>query len=204
MFRIINFISLIRYVAMLTTILSICAYELLQRYWDNDIPLLKIISIAPWVSLLIILIISTGFISRYIWRIVRKADKSLFPDLNGTWEGEITTETNLKIPARALIRQTLLQTWIDIHTETSKSLTLESTPATESGQCRLYYVYRSIPKNTDWQTYIGTTIFDVRVVSENAKKTLELSGYYFTDRKSKGRIRFRHISHCADIDVSFY
>lgn len=204
MFRIINFTSLIRYIAVLTTITSIVSYELLRSFWDKDMPLFKIISIAPWVSIIILFVICTNFTARYIWKTAKKVDKSLYPDLNGTWEGEIITESNLQIPARALIQQTLLQTLVSIHTETSKSLTLETTPATECGQCKLYYTYRSFPKNPEWQPYSGTTIFDVRVINDNGQAILELSGQYFTDRKSKGRVRLRQVSENVNADVSFY
>lgn len=53
MFRIIDFKSLLRYVAIITTILSIGAYELVQSYWLNDLKILKILSIAPWIALLL-------------------------------------------------------------------------------------------------------------------------------------------------------
>jgi hypothetical protein len=196
--------SLIRYVAALTTFISIGAYELLRSYWDKDMPLFKIFSIAPWVSLIIVSLICTNVTARYIWKVVKTVDKSLFPDLNGTWEGEITTEATHQIAARAAIKQTLLQTWVSLHTATSKSLTLETTPATESGQCKLYYTYRSFPKNSDWQTYVGTTVFDVRVINEDGKDVLELSGNYFTDRKSKGRVRLRQVNKDFNTDVSYY
>jgi hypothetical protein len=204
MFRIINFKNLIHYFAVITTVISISIYEIAQRYWDNDIPLFKIVSIAPWISILILFFLSSHTTSRVVWWIVRKANKSIFPDLNGTWEGEIIFGENKSILAKAIIRQTLFQTWIDIHTETSKSSTLESTPTTEYGQCKLYYCYRSNPKNSDWPAYNGTTIFDVRRVINNSKEVLELSGQYFTDRGSKGRVRFRQISEDVHTDVSFY
>lgn len=205
MFRIIDFKILIRAVAIITTILSILIYEIVHRYWNSDIPLIRVISIAPLVSLLIIVILSSGIPSRAVWWGVRKIDKSLFPDLNGTWEGEILIgEGKSPLPARARIRQTLFQTWVDIHTETSKSQTLESTPAVEGGQCKLYYSYRANPKNPDWHSYYGTTIFDVRHVTIGSEVMLELSGQYFTDRKSNGRVRFRQVSKDVHMDVSYY
>lgn len=204
MFRIVNFASLIRYVAIITTFISIFSYDILRTYWDENFKLIKTVSIATWVSLVIVFIILTNFTARYIWKGMRLFDKSLFPDLNGTWEGEIETETGLKLRARAVIKQTLLQTWVSIHTETSKSLTLETTPTVESGQCKLYYTYRSFPKRSDWQSYIGTTIFDVRTVDKGGESTLELSGSYFTDRKSNGRVRLRQLSSDSNSDVSFY
>ena len=147
MFRIINFKSLLRYVAIITTILSIGAYELVQSYWLNDLKIVKILSIAPWIALLLTIALTTSITARGLWRFLKKVNPSLYPDLNGTWEGEITTEQDQVIPVRVLIKQTLLETQINIHTKTSKSLTLETTPTIEGGEPKLYYIYRSLPKN---------------------------------------------------------
>jgi len=204
MFRIIDFRKLLHYFAIATTFISISIYEIAQSYWSKDIPLFKILSIAPWISVLILFILTSNFTSRMVWWVARKFNKSLFPDLNGTWEGEIIFGENKSILAKALIRQTIFQTWIDMHTETSKSSTLESTPSTEHGQPKIYYSYRSNPKNSDWPSYIGTTIFDVRRVIDNSNEELELSGQYFTDRGSKGRVRLRQVSKDINHDVSFY
>ena len=56
MFRIINFIKLLRISALFTTIVSIFSYQFLHRFWDNDLPLIKVISITPWVSFLIVIL----------------------------------------------------------------------------------------------------------------------------------------------------
>lgn len=106
--------------------------------------------------------------------------------------------------AKAVIRQTLLQTQIDLHTATAKSITLETTPAEESGQLKLYYSYRSTPKNIKWSPYTGSTIFDVRAATEEPKRPIELSGYYFTDRKTTGRVRLQQLNKENNADVSFY
>lgn len=204
MFRVINFVLVLRYVAVGTTFISIIAYEFLREYWKNDLPLIKVFSIAPWVSLTIIVALTTNRIARYIWKTVKRFNGNLFPDLNGTWSGEIITATSQTIPAKAVIRQTLLQMQIDIHTETSKSITLESTPAADGGQYKIYYLYRSIPKNPEWDEYKGSTIFDVRCTTEASEKVMELSGAYFTSRKTVGRIRFRQDSTDVTSDVSFY
>ncbi|UJA01796.1 hypothetical protein GBN93_12950 [Acinetobacter johnsonii] len=204
MFRIIDFKSLLRYVAVITTIISICTYELVQNYWLNDLKIVKILSIAPWIALILIVILTTSITARPLWKLLKLVKPSLYPDLNGTWEGEITTEKNLKIPVRVLIKQTLLETQINIHTETSKSLTLETTPTIEGGEPKLYYIYRSLPKDPNWSSYTGSTIFDIRKVDSNGGCELELSGYYYTDRKTTGRIRFRQVGSCVEKDISFY
>jgi len=204
MFRIIDFKSLLRYIAIITTILSIGAYELVQSYWLNDLKIVKILSIAPWIALLLTIAITTSITARALWRVLKKINPSLYPDLNGTWEGEITTEKNQVIPVRVLIKQTLLETQINIHTQTSKSLTLETTPTIESGEPKLYYIYRSLPKDPNWSSYTGSTIFDIRKVGNDDNCSLELSGYYYTDRKTTGRIRFSQVGSCVKKDISFY
>jgi hypothetical protein len=204
MFRIIDFKSLLRYVAVATTIVSIGGYELLQSYWINDLKVVKVLSIAPWVAFLVTIVLTTSITARPIWKLLKKLNPALYPDLNGTWEGEITTESGLEIPVQVLIKQTLLETQINIHTKTSKSLTLETTPAIESGEPKLYYIYRSLPKDPAWNSYTGSTIFDIRTLESDGTRTLELSGYYYTDRKTTGRIRFKQVGKCVEKDVSFY
>ena len=104
------------------------------------------------------------------------------------------------IEVRAKIKQALLVTKIEMHGPTVKSVTLEATPTKELDNNKLYYVYKSTPKNPSWSEYIGSTIFDV-IESNNA---LQLSGRYYTDRKSVGRISIKRISLNTDSDISFY
>lgn len=146
---------------------------------------------------------SSSFLSRKIWSLLNLFDGSLFPDINGAWEGEIIFDET-KLVARAVIRQTLSYTQIDLHTPTSKSITLESTPVTEGGQARLYYVHRVTPKNTDWHVYTGSTLFDIRRAKIDGIVRLELSGSYYTDRKTTGRIRLQQFSKEVTTDVSYY
>lgn len=131
-------------------------------------------------------------------------NKGLYPDLNGHWEGQITTESNAKINVTAIIIQTLSHTQMNIYTETSKSEILEATPANILGTSKLFYLYRSIPKTLEWPIYTGSTIFDIRQIDFNNEKSLELSGIYFTDRKSIGRISLVKKGNDIYKDVSFY
>ena len=204
MFRVINFTYLLRYVAIATTGLSILAYVGAERILQSELPLVRLLSVAPWVVLFVVLVLTTNSTSRLIWKILKFFNSSLYPDLNGSWEGEIILENGTKIPAKAIIRQTLIETQIDLHTQTSKSATLETTPMIEAGQFKLYYTYRSTPSNVKWPSYTGSTILDVRNSAKNSKGPLELSGYYFTDRKTNGRVRLRQTSTDFDTDVSYY
>ena len=204
MFRVIDLRFVLKFIAIITAFVSTFTYEMAREYWHTDLPIVKVFSIAPWIAAGLFLILTTDTTARLIWKLIRKFKKNIFPDLNGTWEGEIIVSETLKIPARALIKQSLEEVRIDIHTETSKSITLETTPTIEYGNNRLYYLYRSIPKNPEWDEYQGTTTFDIRKLQIAQKEVLELSGVYFTSRKTVGRVRFRQISRKTNADVSFY
>ena len=204
LFRIVRFDLLLKYIALSTVVISMGIYTLVQKYWSADISLFKVFTISSVVSTILILLLLTSFISRKIWAVVRFFDESIFPDLNGTWEGMIILEDGRELSARAVIRQSLLATEIDMHGETTKSITLETTPTIEQGQKKLYYVYRSTPKSPQWPSYNGSTLFDIRTIGTGKLKKYELSGYYYTDRKTIGRIRLTQISKNANNDVSFY
>lgn len=204
MFKVLKFDLLIKYITTTTVIISTGVYATIRTAWLPNLELFKVITISTIVSALIIFALLSPQLSRKIWAIWSIFNKSLFPDLNGTWEGEITLENGNTLITRAVIRQSLLTTQIDMHGETTKSITLEATPTIEQGQRKLYYTYRSSPKNPQWPSYNGTTLLDVRKTNQNKSTRLELTGYYYTDRKTLGRIRLCQISHDANNDVSFY
>jgi len=204
LFRIVRFDLLLKYITLITVVISISIYVFIQNYWLPDISLFKVITISSIVSTLLIPLLLTSFISRKIWVIFAWFDKSIFPDLNGTWEGEITIEDGTIIPTKAVIRQTLLTTQIDMHGKTTKSITLETTPTVEQGQKKLYYVFRSTPKTPGWPAYNGSTLFDIRTTCSGGVKSYELSGHYYTDRKTIGRIHLTQVSKDSNNDVSFY
>ena len=187
---------------MITTIvLSLLLYTLVQNVWFPNLSFWKIFTISSVISTVLIFILSSSFFSRKIWKIFTLFNKSLFPDLNGAWAGIITTEEGKEFQIRAIIRQSLLTTEIDIHGETVKSITLESTPIVEKGQKKLYYMYFATSKNVSWSSYNGSTLFDIRKIDNGI---LELSGQYYTDRKTIGRINLKQIDNDVNQDVSFY
>lgn len=204
MFRIVKFDVLVKAVALSTIIVSVAIYTFVQTYWLPDFSLFKIVTISSLVSTFLIFILLSNFVSRKVWAFLAFFDKSIFPDLNGTWEGKIILQNGEEILAKAVIRQSLLVTQIDMHGETTKSITLETTPTIEQGQKKLYYLYRSTPKNPNWPTYNGSTLFDLRTVSTEFGKKYELSGHYYTDRQTIGRINLIQVSSDSNDDVSFY
>lgn len=204
MFRIVKFDALLKYTALITVALSILIYSLVQTYWITEFSLFKVITISSIVSSALILVILMPFFSRKIWAVMAFFNKSLYPDLNGTWTGEIILEDKTTLHVQAVIRQSLLATEIDLHGETTKSITVETTPIMEQGQKKLYYVYRSTPKNPAWSSYNGSTFFDIRQTLVDGKNILQLSGHYFTDRKTIGRITLSQNGTDSSKDVSFY
>lgn len=134
MFRIIKFEWLFRWLAIGTTTISLLVYVALQVYLGTEFSFSLLLKIAGWTSFVLIMCLTTDIPARLIWGCARVFNKRLFPDLNGTWEGEIIVSETLMIPARAVIRHSLLKVQIDIHTETSKSVTIETTPTLEFNQ----------------------------------------------------------------------
>lgn len=200
MFRIVRFDLLLRFVVLVSILIAVSAYVLIQRLTGTDISIFKLTTTSAVASTMLMFILLSPFISRKIWCIARFFKKDLYPDLNGVWVGQVTTEEQKSFEVRAIIRQALLITEIDMHGETVKSVTLETTPTIELNKKKLYYVYRSTPKNPSWGDYVGSTIFDV--IEDGS--ALILSGKYYTDRKSVGRISIKRVSTGINADVSYY
>lgn len=200
MFRIVRFDLLLKFVVFFSILTAVATYVIVEKITGTSISVFKLTTISTVASTVVMLILLSPFMSRKIWCIARFFKKDLYPDLNGVWVGQITTEEQKSFEARAIIRQALLVTEIDMHGETVKSVTLETTPTIEINKKKLYYVYRSTPKNPSWGDYVGSTIFDV--IEDGS--ALILSGKYYTDRKSIGRISIRRVSTDINADVSYY
>lgn len=200
MFRIVRFDLLLKFVVFFSILTAVATYVIVEKITGTSISVFKLTTISTVASTVVMLILLSPFMSRKIWCIARFFKKDLYPDLNGVWVGQITTEEQKSFEARAIIRQALLVTEIDMHGETVKSVTLETTPTIEINKKKLYYVYRSTPKNPSWGDYVGSTIFDV--IEDGS--ALILSGKYYTDRKSIGRISIKRVSTDINADVSYY
>jgi hypothetical protein len=203
MYKVIKIDLLLKYTAYLTVVLSMASYSFVKGVWLPNISLFQVIALSSVISAVIIFLLLTPYSSRKIWALISFFKKDLFPDINGTWHGKVTMEIG-EIEVRAVIRQSLLSTQIDVHGRTMKSITLETTPTVEQGQKKLYYMYRSTPKDPSRLPYYGTTLFDIRRTENDGKKILELSGNYYTDRKTIGRISLKQVGNDPNNDVSFY
>jgi hypothetical protein len=199
MFRIINLGLVLKIVVFLSIIFTIFVYSSIKEHFFPDWGLVKLLTVSSLVSMIVLYVFLIPSCARKIWGLIQKI-KKIYPDLNGVWVGHVIIESGLKINVRAIIRQNLLLTELDMYGETVKSITLESTPTIEQGQKKLYYVYRSIPKDPSRQPYDGSTLLDV-IENENS---LKLSGKYYTDRGTVGRISLKQVSKNAQTDVSYY
>lgn len=200
MFKIIQINTLLKVLIIMSTLLSVGVYTVIKLYLFPSWDLYKIITISSFVSTFIIIILLIPFFARKIWGILKWFNNSLYPDLNGEWFGCVVTESGLEVDVRAVIRQGLLLTEIDMHGKDVKSVTLECTPTMEQGQKKLYYVYRSTSRLLDRPPYDGSTLFDVL----ESDHSLSLSGKYYTDRKTIGRIYLTQVSKNNRVDVSYY
>jgi hypothetical protein len=114
---------------------------------------LRYVSAAILVIDLLLLLISVS-LWRMLWRWVPILADIYFPDINGIWEGKIVFKDNktgkdVRLNARARIKQSLWTIYIDLASTTSNSHTLVAYPTNSSGNQTLYYVFHNIPQDPD-------------------------------------------------------
>jgi hypothetical protein len=202
--QLIKFDLFVKGLVITTIVISTLIYYLIQFFFLPDYPFYKVVSISSVVSALVMVIILSPFCYRLGWRLLRSIGASKFQDLNGAWEGTIQPSNGNPLRVRAVIRQSLLGTEIDLHGESVKSITLTASVIMEAGQYKLYYVYRAEPRRPTWPPYSGTTTFNLRNVSTESRNPLALSGQYYTDRDTIGTIQLSQINTDPLTDVSFY
>jgi hypothetical protein len=200
MFNIIQIKFLIRYTVMISIIIGILVFNFLKELYFEDWGLFKLVSISSIICLALLFLLTNSFSARKLWSICRLFNKNLYPDLNGLWSGYIEIDSGKIIDIRASIRQGLLRTELDVYGKTVKSITLECTPTVELGQKKLYYIYRSTPRNPSWPIYDGSTLLDVM----SDVNGITLSGRYYTDRLTNGRITLFKLSDNININMSYY
>ena len=136
--------------------------------------------------------------ARFLWKLsIFKNWLVPFPNLNGTWKGEIRTtwidpkteERPSPIPAILTIKQSFLNVSCVMRTAemTSRSLTSDFVLDKENQLERLVYTYDSNPIQTVKERnpqHCGTMAFEI--IRE--KKKIKLAGGYWTDRKTTGTI----------------
>ncbi len=162
----------------------------------SDFNLETILQILPTVVFIDLVI--CGLFARFLWKLpIFKNWLVPFPNLNGTWKGEIHTtwidpETDERpgsIPAILTIKQSFLNISCVMRTAemTSRSLTSDFILDKENQLERLVYTYDSNPIQTVKERnpqHCGTMAFEI--VRENKK--IKLAGGYWTDRKTTGTV----------------
>lgn len=204
MLQLLELREILKWVAIFTAGFSTGIYYYLQQTIFPDWSLFKIVTLAPIVASLLIAAALSDVVFKRIWRLLRRWNKLLYPDLTGCWEGRIVPTSGESLVVRANIRHSPVGIQIDFHGETFKSITLVATPTVDQGQHYLYYVYHSESKDPKRPPYDGTAILRVRTKGELEQSIHLLSGPYYTTRKTVGNIELRQVSSDPDQDMSFY
>lgn len=154
---------------------------------------LRLISIVIFIDGILI----TLFI-KYVWKWYLLYDWLVpFPNLNGTWEGEIKStwidpKTNQRldeIPAVLTIKQSFLSISCVVVTDKLESFSFISGFIIDKEKqiFQLVYSYNSTTKQTEIEgnnKHSGTIVLNIK---DHAKK---IEGYYWTDRKTTGDVSF--------------
>ncbi|QTN34147.1 hypothetical protein HZ994_18090 [Akkermansiaceae bacterium] len=126
------------------------------------------------------------------------------PDLNGDWEGSVTPVVNggngespEAIPVRMTIRQTLTTFSCVVQTKemTSRSFSAGFQIEPDSQRRQLTYSYESLPRagvRDHSPVHFGTTRLEI-----DSEDPTEMTGEYWTNRRTKGELTFSRISASA-------
>src|SRR5215470_7219184 len=152
--------------------------------------------------------------SKWLWRLPFLQGWLVpFPELQGTWQGEIRstwkhpiTEKELPpIPVLLVIKQTFLSISCAMHTRESDSFsTAAKISQDDSGVLRLSFNYTNRPKVTVRdQIPMHDGAATLRIVARGHRRTLQ--GEYWTNRRTTGEIsvRFRSRILLDDYPVAF-
>lgn len=143
-----------------------------------------------------VLVPVAGQLWRPLWRRFPALGTTIFPDLNGEWDGVLkstwvnpsTGETPGPIPIKVWIRQGLFTTTVKLSTKESTSFStrclLEADP--DAGRFRIWYSYDNEPKAE--VRYRSSNHEGVAWLECDALRANELVGFYYTARKTSGDI----------------
>lgn len=186
----------INYFLYLILGVSIIAFFILVKIKHvEEINLKSIIDLLP--TVISIDVVFVAIFSSYLWKLKFLKDWLIpFPDLNGTWKGQINTTWNdpltqerpEPIPAILTIKQSFSNISCVMRTAemTSRSIVSDFVLDKDNQVKRLFYSYDSNPIQTVKERspqHCGTVVFDI---VENSK--IVLKGEYWTGRKTTGDI----------------
>ena len=162
---------------------------------------------------LVVTIICSGIVTvatavwRGLWQRFPMIGRKLFPDLTGTWEGELVSTwtspaTGLPaapVPAKIWIRQGIFSTSIKLRTGESTSYStrclLEADH--EAGRFRFWYSYDNSPQaqyRHRSARHEGVAWLELDIDTDPER----LVGCYYTDRKTSGDIDVRRRKNTLD------
>lgn len=123
----------------------------------------------------------------YLWRYVPKLIRKV-PKLYGEWNGIIKSsydEFNKEFKFKIIIKQTLLNIYVDLITNESSSVSITGELIKDNkNEYALIYSYRNEPKeNVKNRSQIHYGTAKLSIINES-----ELKGMYFTDRKTTGNM----------------
>jgi hypothetical protein len=158
---------------------------------------LKLISLVTFL-IATVLVVVANFVWRRVWRWFPILARSIFPDLNGRWDG--TLETTWKdadgnspgpINATIWVKQTLFS--IHIRQQTNESVSNSSRESLGSfpsaDRYLVWYSYSNQPKNSvSFRSgpHDGVGVLEINLESDPNR----LTGQYYTSRRTSGDLAF--------------
>lgn len=141
-------------------------------------------------ALYFILVATTSFGWKYVWRLIPSLNHWLFPLIEGKWDMTIHwqgVDASGVVQAEATIKQNFFRISMEVSSNGSDSETLIAQPKKdpESGTPLLYYVYRVTPKLKNGESgadYKGAAILKF----SPSEALMALKGNYFTSAKTTG------------------
>lgn len=154
--------------------------------------ILYVSGVATVTTLLIIPL--SNFVWRPVWRAVPKLNEWLFPDLNGTWTGEAIPAgadgaTGEARSVTVWIRQNLFGVTVTLKTDQAESISTRASVEADrgAGRFRIRYSYDAKPLpelDAVNPRHSGAAWLEV----QTERGPDNLTGQYFTDRGTKGRL----------------
>jgi hypothetical protein len=176
------------------------AYDAVYGFWTGQVPNnIKLIS-------LIVFIIGVVFAGvaeiawRPLWRRFPLLQRKMFPDLNGSWKGTLTStwvdpttgSSKPPIPTDIIIRQGLFTTSVSLRTQESASHSTRSflEPFRDTGRFRIWYSYNNDPQAQFLHRsspHEGVAFLECEFDANPDR----LTGRYYTARRTTGDIDVR-------------
>lgn len=190
----INLFSLSRVIAVLAAAYAVFPIAFLYFTWpatgSRTLASVLLTAFAGTGTFTFVLFVLFNFAWRWIWRLFPRLNTAVFPDLNGYWDMRIEWNRDGRHgvkKARAVIKQSFLKLSMEVHSEDSDSETYLAQPKKdpESGEPRLHYIFKVVPKHVAGQEALPAYDGCARL-RYSSRNPLGLQGNYFTNAGSHG------------------